>query len=251
MFLVTTVNLAPDTRRAAADQGTTDLGELSPDEFAALLERLRTIDPVQNHECDPHVIVVARAGKFVVRTSQGRLLLYNARDNTIPYAELSPGEIVAHLDRSISTATPFSAPAAVPPAPVSTPSRGIAVAILVAGLALNGYTLYSVFYTESVNQPPAVTLLTDATERAARLHDAVGTFATGNQPGDRAIEITADGRIRFIELGNHSPTGDTTDTFRIGRHDHKLCLATAESGVVDVLNIDSLVYFRDTYHRTK
>jgi hypothetical protein len=36
--------------------------------------------------------------------------------------------------------------------------------MLVVGLALNGYILYSVFYVESVNKKPEVKLLTDADE---------------------------------------------------------------------------------------
>lgn len=249
MFTVTTVNLAHDTRSASPGHGATDLGELSVEELSALLERFRAIDSLQNHDAEPHLIVVARAGKFIIRTSQGRLLLYNARDSTIPYVELTAEEIVAQLDRPVTTAAPFDDDAQRPAA--ITPSRGIAVAILVAGLSLNGYTLYSVVYTESVNQKPSVTLLTDTTERDARLRDAVGTYATGSQPGDRAMEITADGRIKFLEVGARNRAGDSTDTFRVGRHDTKLCLTTVESGIVDILNIDTLVYFRDTYKRTK
>jgi hypothetical protein len=248
MFTVTTVNLAHDTRSASAGHGATELGDFSAEELSALLERFRAIDALQNHDAEPHLIIVTRAGRFIIRTSQGRLLLYNARDNTIPYVELTADEIIAQLDAPVTTVAP-SADDARRPAAI-TPSRSIAVAILVAGLSLNGYTLYSVVYTESVNQKPPVTLLTDTTERDARVRDAVGTYATGSQPGDRAIEITADGRIKFLEVEARNRAGESTDTFRVGRHDNKLCLTTAESGVVDVLNIDTLVYFRDTYKRT-
>lgn len=251
MFNVTTFNLAPDLRSALPGEGHTGLGELSPAEFAALLARFRELDAMQNAQADPHLIVTARAGKFLIRTGQGKLLLYDARDSTVPYAELSADEIVAQLDRTPPTSAPPEAPAAAANAGADTPNRAIAVAILLAGLALNGYTLYSAFYTESVDEKPAVTLLTDPTEVAARLHDAVGTYATGDQPGDRVLMVTPDGKIKFLEIGARSRLSDSVDTFHLGRRDKKLCLDTMESGVIDILNIDNLVYYRDTYKRTK
>ena len=249
MFKVTTVNLAPDTLSANPGAGATDLGELSPEEFAGLLARFRALDPIQNLEADPHVLVTARAGKFIIRTDHGKLHLYDARDTTVPFLELTPDELIANLDQVAPPATLSSDEASSSAA--STPSRGIALAIFMAGLSLNGYTLYSVFYTESVSEKPAVTLLTDATEITQRQHDLAGTYATGDQPGDRVIVVTADGRVKFLEIGVRSGLAETTDTYRPGRHDSKLCLATTGSGVVELLNPDTLLYYRDTYRRTK
>lgn len=249
MFTVTTVHLSSDTTRADATLGPSELGPLSAMEFALLLERFRQIDPLENQEADPHLLVIATAGRFLIRTGQGKLLLYNPRDNTQPYGELGLAELLAYLDRPLTSA-PFPG-APTESAPVKAPPRyGIAVSILVAGLALNGYTLYAAFYTESVNKVPAVTLLTEATELAARQREAVGSFATGGQPGDRVITITADGKIRFAQLGAREDLANT-DTFKLGRHENKLCLLTADSGVVDITNPDTLVYYRDTYRRTR
>lgn len=249
MFKVSTVNLSADTASAAADCGENPLGEVSAAELIALLERLRAIDPAQNAEADPHLLIGAPAGQYLVRTDQGKLLLYNTREITEPYVELTAGQIVAQLDQAPSsagateeTATPLIAPA---------PHRGIAIAILLAGLALNGYTLYSAFYSESVNPKTAVTLLTDPAELAAHGHDVVGTFATGDQNGDRVIVVTADGRVTFSEIGNARSVTNGTDTWRLGRHDKKLCLTTTDSGLIDVTNIDTMVYYRDTYKRTR
>jgi len=250
MLKVTTVNLSPDTRSASVMPDPTELGELSAEEFVALLARFRAIDPVQNLEADPHLIVTARAGKFIVRTGQGRLLLYDARAITTPFAELTAEEILAHVDRLAAAPAPADEPTAASAKAGITPNRGIAAAILIAGLALNGYTLYSVFYTASVNEKPAVTVLTDPAEITAHQHDALGTYATGNQPGDRVIEVRPES-VKFSELGAHGGLADNSDTYRLGRHEKNLCLATVESGVIDISNIDTLVYYRDTYRRTK
>jgi hypothetical protein len=262
MFRVSTVNLSPDGRRFDPQAGTIDLGELPADQLVDLLERFRGIDPVENTEAEPHITATGRAGKFLVRTGRGKLFLYNARDSIEPYAELTADEIVVQLERTAVTAPPFasmtatdsgSSPA-VPPAPAmhrSAPHRGIAAAILVTGLALNGYTLYSVFYTESVNEQPAVTLVTDPAELASRQQELLGTYRTGEQPGDRIIAIEADGRIRFTEIGSKNSVVNNADAYRLGRRAGKYCLTTAESGLIDIVDIDTLTYYRDTYRRVR
>ncbi len=251
MFTVTTVNLAPDTTTADVAFGPTDLGVLSGEEFIALLERFTQIDAAQNNEADPHLLVTAAAGRFLIRTGQGKLYLYNARDTTEPYSEHTPAEIVGQIDRQLTT-PPFAFTEAVAANQTkAAPHYGIAFAILVAGLALNGYTLYSVFYTESVNEPPAVVLLTDPAELASRGREVIGSYATGSQPGDRVITVTPDGKIKFFEIGTKDGFLNNTDTFKLGRHDKKFCLLTADSGVVDIVNPDTFVYYRDTYRRTK
>jgi hypothetical protein len=255
MFNVSTVNLSPDVSAASPDFGKTELGLLSGDELFALLVSLRRINELESSDADAHLFIEAPAGRYLVRTGRGKLYLYNARDTTEPYAELAPEEIVAHLDRT-PTRAPFAAanePLPVAPSasatPAPAPHRGIAISILVAGLALNGYTLYSAFYTASVNQKPAIILLTDPAELATHQHNVVGKYVTGDQPGDRVIIIFADNTVKFSEIGVARTLNNGTDAYRLGTHDNRLCLSTVESGVIDVINADTLLYYRDTYHR--
>jgi hypothetical protein len=250
MFTVTTVNLTSDTTGADSSLGAAELGPLSTEEFAALLGRFQQLEARQNHDADPHILVTAAAGRFLIRTGQGKLLLYNARDTTQPYSELSASEIAAQLDRPHTAPLPIATESTAD-APKSPPHYAIAFAILIAGLGLNGYTLYSVFYTESVNISEAVVLLTDPAEVATRGRDAVGSYTTGNLPGDRAITVTSDGKIQFFELGAKDGMTLNADTFKLGRHNKKFCLLTAGSGVVHIVNPDTLVYYRDTYRRAK
>lgn len=249
MFVVSTHNLTPDLRTARADVGSCDFGNLSAEQLIAILENFRLIDSIQNHEAEPHVSIQTPNGKFIVRTGQGKLFLYDARDSTLPYTELDSASIARELGRAQVVAE--DAAVEIDSAPSPTPHHGIAITILVAGLLLNGYTLYSVFYIEDVNEKPAIELVTDAKELAGLQRSVVGHYATGSDAGDRAIEVTADGRVRFLRIHANGERADGDDTFRIGRHDAKVCLATRDSGVIDVNNIDSIVYYRDTYRRTK
>lgn len=251
MYPVSTVNLSPDATRADISFGTVDLGMHSAEELTSLLERFQQLEGVRMVQAEPHLILTGRSGKFHVRTGQGKLFLYNARATVEPYAELTALEIIAQLDRDSVTAAPFAPLSDSSSPPAAAPSRGIAVAILVAGLMLNGYTIYSVFYTESVNHKPAVTLVTDGTERAARQQEIAGMYATGDRPGDRVIVVKPDNRVSFSEIGNKGSIGENSDRFQLGKRGAKYCLSTAESGIIDVQNLDTLVYYRDTYRRTR
>jgi hypothetical protein len=253
MYQVSTVNLSPDVSRADVAYGSAGLGELSAEALAALLDRFRHIDAVENHEADPHLVLEGPGGKFHVRTGQGRLFIYNARATTLePYAELAAHEIVEVLERREAAAA-----SAAPEEPLSAPGagvaphRGIAIAILLAGVGLNAYTLYSVFYSETVTEKPAITLVADATEAGSRQQELAGRYATGDRAGDRVITIQRDGRVQFSEIGTSGGIGENADTYKLGKHGPRLCLATPNSGVIDVLNLETLVYYRDTYRRAR
>jgi hypothetical protein len=247
MYRVTTSHLGPDARRTRAGGEDTDRGELSAGELTALLDAFVEIDPADNEEHDPHIVAAGRGAKLIIRTSRGRLQVYDVRDHAAPAVEMTPPGIIQRLDR-IESVSPFPGDAEQP-APTA-PHRGIAFAMLTLGLILNGYILYSVFYVESVNKKVEVKLLTDADEIKAKEATIAGIYATGAKTGERVIEVDASGGVRFYEIGAKGPINDSKDTYRIGRHDGMLCMTTPDSGVVDLVG-DTLVYYRDVYLRRR
>lgn len=249
MFKITLVNLSPDDLSPSASFGANAVGEIDPDQFVTLLELFRTLESLQVLEADPHIIVESRYGKYLIRTGQGKLFLYDARDSAKPYAELAAAEIAQLI--SAAPAAGHEEATAMPEVPARTPHRGIAIAMLAAGLCLNGYTLYSVFFIDDVNQKPAITLITDPTELTARQSAVVGRYATGDEPGDRLIVVGPDGSVRFGQIAAQGHRPESNDTYRIGRYEDKLCLTTPESGVIDITGLSTLVYYRDIYRRTK
>jgi hypothetical protein len=246
MYRVTTTHLGPDGRRANPANESTDRGELSATEFTVLLDAFCEIDAVDNEEYDPNIVAAGRGAKLIIRTSRGRLQVYDSRDHSAPGIEMSVAQLFERLDRMPDTQTPFADGAEQPPP--TAPHRGIAFAMLIVGLALNGYILYSVFYVESVNKKPEVTLITDTDEVKTREMAIAGIYATGTHTGDRVIEVDATGQVHFFEIGAKGPINDTRDSYRFGRHDGLLCLSTEESGIVDLVG-DTLVYYKDVYLR--
>ena len=248
MYRITTSHLGPDGRRANPASENADRGELSAADHAVLLEAFTEIDPADNEEHDPHILATGRGAKLIIRTSRGRLQVYDGRDHAAPAVEMTAQGILERLDQAPESASPIPEDAGQP-AP-SAPHHGIAFAMLIVGLALNSYILYSVFYVESGNKKVDVKLITDADEVRSRQAALSGTYMTGNRTGDRVIVIDAAGQVRFYEVGAKGPINDTRDTYRVGRHDGLLCLSTADSGVVDLVG-DTIVYYKDVYQRRR
>lgn|SRR5208337_350396 len=250
MYQITTFHLGPDGRRASASSESADRGEFSAAELTVLLDAFTEIDPVDNEELDPHILATGRVAKVIIRTSRGRLQVYDGRDHSAPAVEMTVPAILARLDQVPESASPIPTEEGASQPPPTAPHRGIAFAMLLVGLALNGYILYSVFYVESVNKKPDVKLITDSDELKSRQAVLTGVYATGSRTGDRVIDVGAGGQIRFYEIGLKGPINDTTDTYRIGRHDGVLCLSTPDSGVVDLVG-DTLVYYKDVYQKRR
>ena len=250
MYNVTTFHLGPDGRRASASSESADRGEFNAAELTVLLDAFTEIDPVDNEELDPHILAAGRVAKLIIRTSRGRLQVYDGRDHAAPAVEMTVPAILERLDQLPESVSPLPADAEAGQPPPTAPHRGIAFAMLLVGLALNGYILYSVFYVESVNKKPDVKLITDSDELKTRQGVLAGVYATGGRVGDRVIEVSPTGNIRFYEIGAKGPINDTTDTYRMGRHDGLLCLSTPGSGVVDLVG-ETLVYFKDVYQKRR
>jgi hypothetical protein len=127
----------------------------------------------------------------------------------------------------------------------------LAVALLAAGLVLTFHAIRSALRIETIDPPPAVLPITESAEVAARRRDNAGRYATGSQPGDRVIVVSTDGKIAFTQLGAKQDFATNHDTFTLARREKKICLVTAASGVVDFVNSDTLLYYGDTYRRTR
>ena len=131
-------------------------------------------------------------------------------------------------------------------------SNAVGVVLIAAGLALAGSAFSSALRIEDVHQPPPLALLADPAEIAQQAEALVGTFVTGDDEGDRAIVIAADGKVRLQELGPHAAVQiETAGTYRFGRRDRRLYLAIANGGQIEVTNRDTLVYYRDIYRRAR
>ncbi len=123
--------------------------------------------------------------------------------------------------------------------------------LVAASAALVGRMLLEAKEQPALLPPPDFVAESDATELGRRVHDVVGKFATGKEAGDRVIEFAADGRVQFYVLGPLRNALEYQDRYRIGSIARRPAIATSESGSIEIVDIDRLKYFGDTYERTK
>ena len=244
MFHVTAVNLTPDLTSAQPDLGRCDLGPVDRVRLVALLDAFCRLDPVQNHDANPALIVASERDQFLLRTYQGRLLLFDPRASRSGGLPVDPAEVPSLLTQprpEFSRATRSR---------VSL-RRLLAAGLLAVALAADVWIVARAFRQEPLDAPPNGTPMTDVGEIVAFQEAAAGTYRTGPAAGDRMIRIGADRRIEFFQLTGDEPRLISSDTFDFVRDGRPLRLVTTAGGTVDVTNIDTLVYYRDTYRRTR
>ncbi len=127
--------------------------------------------------------------------------------------------------------------------------RAIGLLVLAAAIAVNFHTLFSALRVDNVNRTTDRPTPLEAAELAVVGKSLLGTYVTGENPGDRTITVQPGGRVTFAELGSSNKVLNNTDTFRLGRRASARCMVTANSGIIDIFDTDTLVYFRDFYRR--
>ncbi len=126
---------------------------------------------------------------------------------------------------------------------------GVAVAFLLASAVLCTITTRSALRIEPVDPSPTVQPVADSAEKTAHLRDAIGTFATGSDPGDYRVAVNGSGHIRFSILGAKGALVEYEDSYQLGHRGDKFYLITSNSGLVELDDIDTVVFAGDQYHR--
>lgn len=99
-FRVATREISADFSAIGSDQSPRELGGLSTEAFAELLEKFAAIPAVKLIDGDAQLIVTAKRGRYVILPSTGSLLLRPANDTQQPYVKFAPAAVPAFLDNT-------------------------------------------------------------------------------------------------------------------------------------------------------
>jgi hypothetical protein len=266
MFSVTLVNLARDARTAIEGGGLIDLGSLSVGELTGLLNNFAELDVLQNMKADPEVRVQGRRNRFIIRTGQSKLYLQDARNLSEPAYIPTASEIIAELDGSAAAKRTAQPPPTAPSgdglAPTAKPATEKEItpmpeveehrwplALIGLVLLLGGYVAYSEWASRQSGSLPAITPLT-ASERLAEDVSLTGVYMTGSEPGQHGIIILGDGKLKLFQANAQAAPGVVYGSYRFGRLESKLCLATDQpGGLIKVMDRESLQFCGEIYHR--
>lgn len=254
MYRVITYNLSEDMAYASPDFGQHEMGDLSLEDLTNVLLVLNQIDPVQNNEGEPFLTVSCGLEKITVRTMGGRLFIFNTRTPEAGSVEASIEEIIRQLDPANHHHHPEADTEGLdePKRKRFTSNQIITIGMLVVGLALNGYTVYSALYIDDVRKEPSVNLTQDQAEAQRTREVMSGSYFTGHDQGDRSIIIYADGSLLLQELGRKSAVRkETILSYSPGKRGTLSVLKLKPRGQIEILNRDTLRLYGDTYRRAQ
>lgn len=264
MYNVTLVRLTTDAQLVDPEAEDGKMVFCSSAELSSLLEAFSQIDPVLNASYDPEIRINRGRDRYIVRTGQGRLMLYDGRDKMKPALVVTIRGILAELDGSGSAAdyspvdsppgvvsiTHVTGPAALPTRATRARSRRIPLVIMSSlVIALGGGIAVLRISRARMAADPGMTPI-PAAEQAQAVGNVGGVYVTGSEPGRRGIVVGDDGTIRIFQLNARTPPSMVNDTWRAARRGAQLVLVLDELGTtVEIIDRDRISYCGETYRR--
>lgn len=264
MYHLILVNLTPDAR-AVSPFAHLELRNASPEVLRGLLDNFCEIDPIANATGDTEIRVNVRNEKYLLRTEQKKVVLYDVNQRDLPGQLLTVAQAMVELDGSAAaarheavrhahalTAPPFAmaptAPVLVAPAPVASRPRVIALSVTIVVLLVAIGWLAAPF---GVGDDIPAGFVEVAAGEAGPLQAAlIGVYLTGSEPGRHGIVVTGPGELKLFELAAVEAPRVVYAAYRLGRVDGKLHLATDQpGGAIEVPAGGNLRYGGETYQR--
>ena len=264
MYNVTLVRLTSDAQLVDPEAEDGRMVYCSAVELSSLLEAYSQIDAVLNASYDPEIRIHRGRDRYIIRTGQGRLLLYDGRDRMRPGLVVTIAGILAELDGtgSITTrSTMETTPGVVSIANVEGPavprsratharSRRIQrVVMSLLAIALGGGIAALKISRARMAADPGVAPL-PAAEQATTAQSVEGVYVTGSEPGSRGLVVGADGTIRIFQLNARTPPSMVNDTWRVARRGTQLVLVLEQlETTIEITDRDKVSYCGETYRR--
>ncbi|WP_414660802.1 hypothetical protein [Horticoccus sp. 23ND18S-11] len=263
MIRTTFENFDPDTGRASLDIGERRLGELEKARVVEWLVRFRSVDPIENVEAEPRIVLETRRQKRFVTTGIGRLYVHDPRNRLAPMIVMTPEEIIGEIDGSTAlersrllaercrrlVASRVFLPKPPPP---DTPQRTrFQVALSVVALLLATYCLYP-YFTIRAASPTAYEAITDPKLIESYSQELAGVYLTGNQPGHHGITIGVAGTLTLFQLNDRAEPSLLRDRYQFVRVDGQICLlGTLPGSLLRPLRNRTLSYAGEFYQRSR
>lgn len=252
-FKVGTRELSADLSAVGTEQGARDLGTVSATRFAEILTRLAGLAAGAVFDADPHLVVTARRGRFLVRPSRGKLHLFDANDTTRTPLELTAAEVPAYLEGTeISAATPEVASLASSSEAVANRTRmGLVVGMLTLSALSVATSAYFTFRSTSIDADVSYTTVSAPAELASLRAQFAGEFTTGTGPNSRTLTLRPDGKLTLVEHGpDQLVVVQLADTYQVALRDGQIAVArTATLGPIELRDAKTLFYAGELYTR--
>ena len=249
---VALIHLAPDAKRAGMDYAPTERRGVPDGELRALLLAAAVVAPGVSYPLVPEIRITAPTGKFVVRLKDGRLRFVSWSSPKSSVVEPTVDEIIAIICGEIEEGAgrrEAGAPAAGAGGGLMGWKRILAIAgLVVLVVGVNAFTVMRDKRPPGNFLPPYRLL---EPEPAGRLLTSVaGNYETGRAAGDRRLQISRDGAVRWIKFGaDRAVAEEKTFTVQAAESNGAKALLTSRKSLIRIKDASSLVLFGDTYVR--
>ena len=259
LFKTSTVGLAEHAAGVDGSSAAREVGELTAAQLVELLARFAALDAVQIADADPRVMVTSRLGRFSIGTQGGKLFVYETRDASRTYVELTPAEIPGYLDNGLTSG--LAAPATDAPgeeapsgrgARPRPPRTGLALVLVALGVAAVAGSVAFTFRTDPIDAEVEYTTVSD-TEAATLRAQAAGTYVADDGPANRhSLVIAADGAVQYVDMNTDDTiaddvTVDSSVTMLAGTGP----VFRTSLGPIEFHAPDRLIFARETYVRQR
>ena len=244
--------LSPDGRQAGAQFSEVTRTDIGARALRKILRNLEQLAPQVEFPVQPALRITTPAGKFIIQAKAGRLTFVSWASGQHTTVTPTIDDMVRIVTGEIVEGEPddIAAPVVVAgPATGSRRKRVLIVALLiVVVVAVNVFTLFE------ARKPPGNFLpsyrLLEPASGSRLLENVAGEYETGAQPGDRRLEITRAGEVRWIKFGVARAVAESRDlTVQAVQANGLPGLLTNRNTLITVKGPITLTYFNDTYTR--
>jgi hypothetical protein len=250
VFKVTLHHWTPGSPGADAYCAGQELPSVPPPQLRQLLDALAAVVCSPDDLARPELKIEAPQGRFLVTLAEGRLRLHSWTTR-VGGIELTAAEIVDLITeppRPGAAATTAPAAPAPPARAGSMSSRSKLILLAIAIVGINVASLGMLLWPEPSLLPEYELLPPDSAQRL--LAATAGEYETGGAPGDRALEISPDGRVRLKEYGpNRVVLGESSLLSRGAKTGGRPALLAGDHALIEVRDEVTLMLFGDTYRR--
>lgn len=245
-FTVTLHHLSPDAKQAGTQFPDTDLGAVPDKKLREFIRAVAALASKNNGAAAPELRVAAPQGRYIVRIAEGQLRI-TSWDIRVGGTNFSPDQVFGLITGAEAEAESYASDA--PAFKAKRSSRGLVVLLAVLIIGTNVVTAWL------LTRPPANPFLPEFTpleaEQAGRLFtDAAGDYQTGPGEGDRALNITRDGRVRWVKFGPKRAIVETADLkVQAVKSRGQLALLADEQALITVADPATVVFYNETYRR--
>lgn len=207
-----------------------------------VLNRIARIPPAQLIELEPQITIRGRQTNLLVRPDRGRLLVCELATSDRVWREMTPVELQGTLQGTPAVKT-LADPAEAIAAPRPVRSRRWAVALLVVGLALNGYVLVEVFTAR-----PELEFVPIGDGRPPKdlLETMTGSYTAIASTNHLLIELRPPNVVVFHDAQTNRTE---SDTYLFGSYKGRPRLITGRNGFIDLPDRRAIEFAGRRYER--